>query len=357
MYAQKLASGKWRVWVKHGGQVRTVTADTRTQAMLDAAEVRMAMSDVGDRSGGTITVLELLTYHLASKAPDLSPTTLAEYVRVIEALDDDFSSLPIKGLRSPDLTTLYDHLLRYGWSVGAVRRLHELMHAAWRHTAIYKGWAVINPASSARPPKRTPYTIQPPETATLRQLFDAADDQFRLYLRLSANTGARRGELVGLRWDDIDLDTGELRIFRSVVYTADSGIVERPTKTGKRGQRRITVAAAILPMLEKHRIGQRERLHDEPLYIFSDTAGVTHWHPDTPTRMFAALRTRAGIQGVRLHDLRHYTATQMLAAGQTAVQVAGRLGHADPRTTLSVYAHWIPATDRAAADDLDRGLE
>jgi integrase len=62
------------------------------------------------------------------------------------------------------------------------------------------------------------------------------------------------------------------------------------------------------------------------------------------------------VTGVRLHDLRHFTATQMLASGLTPVQVAGRLGHADPATTLRVYSHWIPATDRQAADDLDRGL-
>lgn len=389
MHAERLHSGKWRVWIKHNGQTRTVTAPTRAQAMRDAAEVRLAMDDVGHGTGGTTTVLELLTHHLASRSPDLSPSTLAEYMRVVERMDDTMADRRINRLRSPDLTAYYDACLRNGWSVGAVRRLHELMHAAWKHTAIYRGWAVINPPASARPPKRAPHTIAPPDRDTLRRLFDAADDQFRLYLRLSANTGARRGELVALRWSDVDLDTGELRIFRSVVYTPESGVVERPTKTGKRGQRRITVASGILPLLAAHRETQREalnrpltgraaareayavptspRLADElraafngtrvpsiePVYIFSDQMGANHWFPDTPTHLFAALRTKVGVTNVRLHDLRHFTATQMLAAGQTAVQVAGRLGHADPRTTLSVYAHWIPATDRAAADDLD----
>jgi integrase len=353
----KLPSGKWRVWIKVGGQTRTVTANTRAEAMYEASQVRLSLADTTARAGGTITVLELLTHHLAARAPDLSPSTLAEYMRVVEHLDDTMADRRINRLRSPDLTAYYNACLRNGWSVGSVRRLHELMHAAWKQTAIYRGWAVINPASSARPPKRAPHTITPPDRDTLRVLFDAADDQFRLYLRLSANTGARRGELVALRWSDIDLATGELGIFRSVVYTPESGVVERPTKTGQRGQRRITVAASILPLLHAHRGDQLGRLNGaEPVYIFSDTAGIDHWFPDTPTLLFGRLRRKTGVTGVRLHDLRHFTATQMLASGLTPVQVAGRLGHADPATTLRVYSHWIPATDRQAADDLDRGL-
>lgn len=357
MYAKQLASGKWRVWVKHGGQTRTVVGKTRSEAMIAAHEAGLALSGEIPGKSHMVTVLELLTHHLALKAPDLSPTTLAEYVRVVDRMaDDDFAARRITHLRAPELTTFYNRCLRNGWSIGAVRRLHELMHAAWRQTAIYKGWAVINPASSARPPKRAPHSISPPDKVTLRQLFEEADDQYRLYLRLSANTGARRGELVALRWSDIDLDTGELGIFRSVVYTPESGVVERPTKTGKRGQRRITVAASILPLLREHQERQRAQGPGDPVFIFSDTHGQDHWFPDTPTHMFVALRKRAGVSGVRLHDLRHFTATEMLASGQTAVQVAGRLGHADPRTTLSVYAHWIPATDKAAADELDAGL-
>lgn len=357
MHAKKLPSGRWRVWIKHAGQTRTVTAETRAQAMRAAAEVRLAMSDTDNRSSGNVTVLELVTHHLASKAPDLSPSTLAEYMRVVEKLSEDpLADKAINRLRAPDLTTFYQAAVRGDWSIGSVRRLHELFHAAWKQTAIYRGWAVINPASSARPPKRAPHAIAPPDRDTLRALFDAADDQFRLYLRLSANTGARRGELVALRWADLDLGRRELCIFRSVVYTPESGVVERPTKTGERGQRRISLPAAIVELLAEHRERQRAQLGAEPVHVFSDTGGITHWFPDTPTHMFGALRRRTGIEGVRLHDLRHFTATQMLAAGETPVQTAGRLGHADPRTTMRVYAHWIPATDQDAAESLDEGF-
>lgn len=356
MHTKRLPSGKWRVWVSVRGVTRTATAPTRAQVMLAGAEIQMAMSDT-ERASEGFSVLELLTHHLAVRAADLSPSTLAEYMRVVERLDEFMANRPIHEIRSPELTAYYQSCVRNGWSVGAVRRLHELMHAAWRHTAIYRGWAVTNPAASARPPKRAPHAITPPDKATLQALFDGADPQFRLYLRLSANSGARRGELVGLRWADLDLDTGELRIFRSVVYTSASGVVERPTKTGKSGQRRLALASSILPMLRAHHAEQVEKHKGaEPTYVFSDTYGLDHWHPDTPTRMFGKLRAEVGVQGVRLHDLRHFTATQMLASGQSAVQVAGRLGHADPRTTLSVYAHWIPATDKAAADDLDAGF-
>lgn len=360
MHVARMPNGRWRAWVKHAGETRTVTADTRAKVLRAAAEIRLAMSDIPVAGSGNVTVLEMLSFHLAARGPNLSPSTLAEYERVVAKLHDDFADRKVSRLRAPDLAGYYDRCLRDGWSLGAVRRLHELMHAAWKQTAMFRGWALSNPAESAKPPARTPHAIAPPSADVLRELFAAAEPQLRLYLRLSANTGARRGELVALRWTDIDLNVGELAITRSVVYTPASGVIVRPTKTGKRGQRRLRLGATVVAMLQEHKADQASKAAANgvtPVYVFSHDAGLSHWHPDVPTTLFGRLRRKTGAYGVRLHDLRHYAATQMLASGVTPVQAAGRLGHADPRTTMSVYAHWIPATDGDVADALDRGLD
>jgi integrase len=88
--------------------------------------------------------------------------------------------------------------------------------------------------------------------------------------------------------------------------------------------------------------------------VFSHDAGVNPWRPDYATHAFAALRKSLDLDGVRLHDLRHFVATQMLAAGASAVQTAGRLGHSTPQVTLSTYGHWIRSHDQEMAERLER---
>lgn len=93
-------------------------------------------------------------------------------------------------------------------------------------------------------------------------------------------------------------------------------------------------------------------------HLFTDTAdGSRPWRPDSATQAFTRLRDRAGLRGVRLHDLRHAVATRLIRAGVDVRTVAGRLGHASAATTLRVYSHFVPAADREAADLLGRMLD
>ena len=174
-------------------------------------------------------------------------------------------------------------------------------------------------------------------------------------MTLSAATGARRSELLALRWDDLDLVRGVVTISRGVVNGPD-GLVEKDTKTHQ--ARRVTLDSATLAVLAAHREAavQRARMAQvAPLsgaLLFSrDGLGEEPWYPDSITRRFHRL-CGAGLEGVRLHDLRHYVATQLLAAGVDVRTVAGRLGHRNAATTLNVYAHFLPEADRRAADVL-----
>jgi integrase len=219
------------------------------------------------------------------------------------------------------------------------------------------GWIPANPAASASPPKLRRHGITPPEIHDTLALLVAADEHdayFGTLLRVLAATWARRGEICGLRWSDIDDAAKTVCIRRSVASVA-RGTVVKDTKT--HAARKIAVDAGTLEVLVSHRrlaeeLARACRIEFNPDgYVFTSTADRSApLHPDTVTGGFRRLCDRVGLSGVRLHDLRHLHATQLLAAGVPVRTVSGRLGHANAATTLNVYAHFLDASDRQAAD-------
>jgi integrase len=174
------------------------------------------------------------------------------------------------------------------------------------------------------------------------------------FLRLAAVTGARRGELCGLKWSDVDFKNHRLLIERSVVVGPNGALVEKETKT--HASRRISLDTGTLESLRFYRqmckqvAGAAGGTLTGDAYVFShDIASRTPWRPDYATLAFTRVRDELGIS-VRLHDLRHFAATSMLVSGHDVRTVSGRLGHADAATTLGVYAHFIESADKDAAD-------
>lgn len=195
------------------------------------------------------------------------------------------------------------------------------------------------------------------------RLVDDYDVDFAMYVRLAATTGARRSQLIALRWSDVDLDGGTITFARAMVHGGtDVGLVERGTKTGLIWK--VALADATTRRLVDYRDLCRARAEavrttlPKKGFVFAlEPDGSASWRPDGATLQWARLRTKAGLDDVRLHDLRHYVATQLLGAGVDPRTVAGRLGHSNPAITMSVYGHFLPEKDRAAADLLDSLLD
>jgi integrase len=166
-------------------------------------------------------------------------------------------------------------------------------------------------------------------------------------------TGGRRGELCALRWSDVDLGAGTVRIERSLAQVGED-VIEKGTKTDR--GRTVALDSRAVALLRRHQIWQADLsdeaespIVDDP-YVLSDNAnGARPIEPSKITDRFTALRGRAKIRGVRFHDLRHAHVTQLLGAGVDATTVAQRVGHASTRMTLDRYAHALPAGDVAAA--------
>ncbi|MEX0664644.1 MAG: site-specific integrase [Acidimicrobiia bacterium] len=206
------------------------------------------------------------------------------------------------------------------------------------------------PAAHASPPRSVPNEIRPPSPADVALLIakaTAADPALGAFLRLAASTGARRSQLLALRWKDVDLERRRISFTRALVE-GPTGPVLAPTKARRAYQVSLDVDTAAF--LAQHR-SCRDRLADS--FVFShDTDGATPWKPNWVTSAFIRLRRDTGIPRCRLHDLRHFMATEMLAAGVAIPIVAARLSHARASTTLNVYAHAVPGGDRAAAEAL-----
>jgi len=315
--------------------------------------------------GGSRTFGELLDDWLAFKiAADRSPTTVARYRGLIEhQLKPTLGDVRLDRLATRAFDDLYRSL---GAEIGAatILKVHLVARGALDR-AVRWGWLARNPAAAAEPPSVRQPVIRPPTPEELARLLVAAEHEdpvFALWLRVAAATGARRGELCALRWNDLDFEAGTVTIERGVVVVA-GGVLERPTKTHNR--RTLALDDTTLELLAGHRRREERTaascrdVLESDAFVFSRRPGGTQpLRPDNCTWAFQKLLRRTGLSGFSLKDAtRHLAATRLVAAGVDVRTVAGRLGHARTSTTLDVYSHWQPGRDREAAAILGQLLD
>jgi integrase len=215
-----------------------------------------------------------------------------------------------------------------------------------------------------RPAVKRP-EVRPPQVAQAEQLIDTAmarDPELGLFLVLAVVLGARRGEVCRLRWSHIDLDRGEVLVGGKITSLPGELRDEEWTKT--RSKRRVAIGPSVAELLRARRVEQAKQALaggvslSPDAYVFSHEAdGSKPIRPDGVTQRFTALARRLGVQ-CRLHDLRHFLVTQLIASGVDVRTVSGRVGHRDGgRTTLGTYAHFQAAQDRQAAELMERLLK
>ena len=236
-----------------------------------------------------------------------------------------------------------------------MRQAHAIIRRAFRQAVLW-GWIATNPAVNATPPRIAKSTPSPPDVRQVSALLQRAaesDPELSRFLHVAATTGARRGEVCALRWRNFDPELRTLTIEHSIV-DLPGGLVEKDTKTHV--SRRMALDVGTAEILEEQHLAMRARAREAAFQVSSDSFifsnepdGLTPWVPGSVTKRFQKLRDALGYKNMRLHDLRHFTATRLIAAGVPVRTVSGRLGHADPSTTLSVYAHFVEASDQAAA--------
>jgi integrase len=178
---------------------------------------------------------------------------------------------------------------------------------------------------------------------------------------IAAFTGMRRGELAGLKWQDVDFENGIISVRREVIFVPGQGHLVTPPKSAK-SRRAIDVTPNVITRLRQHRaIQSEERLRLGPVWVDEDWVLTkedgTHISPNTFSRAFRAIRIECGLPPVRLHDLRHTHASLLLKAGVHLKVVQERLGHSNIAITADTYSHVSAGIQKAAAHDFEKLLD
>ncbi|MFI6797603.1 tyrosine-type recombinase/integrase [Streptosporangium canum] len=233
-----------------------------------------------------------------------------------------------------------------------VTYVHSILEHAVREDDLPRN--VKTPA--ARPRRFQPFTA----SETWQFLQAASGDRLHALYELALRTGLRKGELLGLHWQDLDLDTGTASIHRSLQRTRTQGLTTLHTKT-RASERRIALPTECVHSLKTHRERQQEERRGagtarsgSGLVFTTPTGGPLD--PANLTRRFGRLLHQAGLRRIRFHDLRHSTATLLLEQGVDLVVIKELLGHAHIGVTAGVYAHVRLRLKRQAIDSLGNAL-
>jgi DNA-binding transcriptional regulator YhcF (GntR family)/site-specific recombinase XerD len=220
-------------------------------------------------------------------------------------------------------------------------------------------WVSASPITQAEPPPAPKPDPRPPTASEAARIINeawAADRDWGALVWLTMVTGIRRGELCALRWRHVDMDTGVLAV-RQSIWQRGKQVGEKDTKDHQK--RRVALDTETLAVLVEHRRRWEDRAAElgvelrNDAFVFSLAPdGSTHLLPDSVSQRYGDLVARLGI-ATTIHKLRHYSATELIAAGVDARTVAGRLGHGGGGiTTLRYYTAWVSESDQRAASTL-----
>ena len=266
--------------------------------------------------------------------------------------------IKLKTLTPAHVRGLYRAKLDAGLAPRSVLHIHRTLSRALKQ-ATDDGLIPRNVAGLVKPPRPRREEIRPLDSEQVRALFETArGDRLEALYVVAVTTGMRRGELQGLKWDDLDLEAGTLQVRRTLSEPKGGWIFEAP-KSGKGRSIRLT-RKAILALREHRKRQLEERMQRAGLW--SDHGLVFPSAIGTPISggnlncSFKALLKRACLPAVRFHDLRHTCATLLLRQSVNPKYVQELLGHADISLTLNVYSHILPDMGDAAAGAMDAAL-
>lgn len=363
-HIESTGKGKWRVVVEANrdsatGKRKRIIRRVRGRK-TDAEELLTQL--LTELKQGTyvelskITVAEWLNIWLHEyKRQNLRPTTWESYEVIIRNhLVPAIGALPLQTLRPEHLQRLYNKKTEAGLSAQTVHHIHKVIHGALKQ-AVKNKLIQHNPSEAATLPRikqREIRTLTPEEQAKFLEVL--GDDRLGTAFFVLLGTGMRRGELLGLQWENVDLNESIIFVRRELVWTKNGPVFQEP-KTEK-SYRVVPLPVPVWEALKQH----KEKIEAEGNYRPSAPAFCTingnYIIPRNFNRKFYELCRKAGIKGVNLHALRHTFATRLLEQGVNIKVVQELLGHSKISTTADIYSHVVMGVKRQAVSRLDNLL-
>ena len=360
--------GQYHVITRDGTKKRrSVYAKTRAVA---AEKLAAAIAD-RDRGlafdAGTLTVAEHLDRYLDDARGRLRPKPWGRAEGLVRNhVKPTLGRLRLKDLSPAHLRSLYGAKLNSGLSGRTVGYIHVTLYGALKQ-AVADGLLPRNPAEGVKPPRTDKSEMTPLAPFQAKTLLDTAramDDRWTSLYVLAVTTGLRQGELLGLRWEDVDLESAMVRVRHTLQPPGfPKGAPARltPPKT-RRSLRGVHLPRSAVLSLVRHReIQDAERANANGTWrdrglVFPNTVGGPMDYTNFAPRYWKPLLRRAGLPDVRFHDLRHTCATLLLMKGVHPKIVSEMLGHSSVSITLDVYSHVIPGMGEAAAEAMEDAL-
>jgi len=361
-HLQRRGERSWRLKYDVGSdavgdrQTRYVTLrGTKAEAQKAAAKILATVATGTHVDPSSETVCDFVERWLRDwGTANLSALTLEGYSQMLRKhLCARVGSVPIQRLRASDLQAAYAAMARDGLADRTRLHLHRIVHVMFKH-AVQWGILPRNIADMLDAPRVRAHEIEVLKPGQVQAVLEALRGQpLRLIAAVALATGLRRGELLALRWQDLDLDGGTLRVEQALEQTQRGGLVFKAPKT-RHGRRTVTLPVSTVALLRDHWKAQQEqrlalglgKAPDDAL-VFPDWDGSPR-APRTLTQQWQKQMKTVGLKAT-FHSLRHTHASTLIAAGLDVLTVSRRLGHGSPAITLTVYGHLFKPDDRAAA--------
>ncbi len=345
---------------------KQIEKEVRRQAVLFEEKVQNGQVS----SDGRIKLCDFVPIYLETAKQTFSPYVYECYTHILNlGIIPALGHMKLKDIRPLHIQRFIDDLskrtthfdgVQGKLSASTIRRYYTMVQSVL-HSAYKLGIIGTNPADSDRItlPKvaeQTTDIFSDTELSTLLECLESEPMQFRVLIHLALNTGCRRGELTGLKWSDINFNTGILTVSRSnYKLSGDTEIRSKSTKTGK--SRKIMLPPYCVTMLQKFKVEQAKNrliLGDRwqgGEWIFTQADGKA-MYPTTPTQWFNKFLKRNNLPHRKFHALRHTSATILLSNGTNIKNVAQRLGHSQLKTT-DRYVHAVEQAERKAVNTLE----
>jgi integrase len=331
------------------GKTRGEVSEKLTKAMADRDDGLVFDAD-------NLKVGEYLERWLVDSVLDtVRPTTYERYEQIVRIhVRPALGSVKLKNLTPVHVRGLYREKLEAGLSARTVQYIHVTLHKALKQ-AVQDGLIPRNATEAVKAPQVRREEMRPLSGDQVKVLLEVArGDRLEALYVLAIHTGLRQGELLGLKWEDVDLESGTLRVRRTLVTAKGGPVLTAPKTKGSRRSVKLTQGAVeALRSHLKHQLQEIDRagsLWRENGLMFASESGEPLDRRYLTSCRYKALLKRAELPMIRFHDLRHTCATLLLSKNVNPKIVSEMLGHASIAITLDTYSHVLPnMRDQAAA--------